>query len=489
MDSLVSLGRVKVETVATEVLAAALPTYDLDRLSARRCIWSPTPKLKGKLPGNFRLAMLEVSGIEGGRRFIPERSADRFILEASLGGFAIHWKRDKLTRHQRFSYNAMRLVFQRRALFSEYFDRTFRRQSDFELRRGAASGTQIPHVLPPDLGLNSDGTGAGMNPAQLIAEFKSAIETKAMTAAQEIRSALAAAARRYPYPIRGLTEAGACELIRKAFFGPGRLDYPLEPDQAEEIEVRFVAALEKHIGLNSKAFREWCFEKNDGIVHAISKRKSNGIELSRSEVLAGMLDMTHRSLKYAGDCVNLQMRAFAAALPDPMSAAERQRFDALYAARPHWGGYPLVLLHDRFEFLGGLSDDLLERPDDPDSIGAALRLLVWYGEIVPAIRRDERESKRRGNTATLPTGSENSLPPTRGKGMSQETAILKAAIVAGGDNCRCSIDSDWSVKLMPGTEPSHDPIRVTYGCEACGVDGEASVSRANLQLAQRDHSA
>ena len=110
--------------------------------------WSPRMEGCGNLPPGFQITMRAIWASDGFRRFRPEGDLQVFLLRASLAGMALLQADGELTREQSFSYHAMRLILQRKFLFSEYLDRNFKQKSALEIRKDGAFDPKAPFALP-----------------------------------------------------------------------------------------------------------------------------------------------------------------------------------------------------------------------------------------------------------------------------------------------------------------------------------------------------
>jgi hypothetical protein len=85
-----------------------------------RYTWRPRAGLATDLPVGFRIAMDCLAGRDGLRRFAPAGGLKAFLLEASLGGWAILSRVRNLDGEHRFAHHEMRLLFQQAPLLREH---------------------------------------------------------------------------------------------------------------------------------------------------------------------------------------------------------------------------------------------------------------------------------------------------------------------------------------------------------------------------------
>ena len=460
--------------------------------TATRYLWHPPAEIEAELPGDFTLSIDAMVGRDGVRRFAPADGIGlaKFVVTASLGGLALlAWKK-RLTAEQRFSYHAMRLVYQLAGGFREHLDRRFTRVSELYVS-GAGSAGFGSHLLPDGLGLDASGIGTPWSPADLVARGRAAAAARGRDAgpAGWIRLGLYEAARLKPIDVTRLTSSECAAIVRMALFDFGPHDGPLGEGKAEAIQGRLLAAIER---LDGPAFRRWLFEDLDNLVHGIAKQTSGGVRLSRPEVRQGLLDLAFDSYRYVGDCVHVQMRAFAASLPEPLTRDERLLFEAIYAKQDSLGGLPLVLLSDRFEWLREGVFGVWDSPADPAGAGALLRLLEYYGTMVRARRRGDASAKAAGQSrnrdgrpaATVGFDDARDTRPDRGDRFQEIAAEL---LERRGVSCACGATPSWHAALPEGGPgESHGPVLLEVTCAGCLAVQTQRFSRAEFRAAGRE---
>ncbi|MDB5307237.1 MAG: hypothetical protein JWO38_1439 [Gemmataceae bacterium] len=485
------LGCVEVGPPADKPLTPARSGGSPIRLRSARYTWRPPPDLVAGLPADFALEFDCYAGPDGVRRFVPREGLPTFIPRAALGGFGLLTRRGQMASPQRFSYRASQLLYQLAPGLREHLDRTFARESDLYVPAAGRGGADDRHVLPEDLGRDGRGNGAPWTPRDLLARGRAAAGDPAPTPAGCIRLGLLAAARLNPMDPAALPEVRARALVRLALFDLGPLDGG--PDEAviATVEGRLSAALERHGGDDTAAFNRWFFKNTDTIVHAIAKQKKGGGPLPRARVRQALLELVFRSFASVGDCVHVQMTAFARALPDPLTGDERALFDSLYRKQPHLGGLPLVLLHDRFAFLREAILDVWDDPHDPARVGALLQLLSYYGIMVGKKREADRRYKAqsgqqndRGRPAVILALDPGRDAPT-GPPAGRFQAIAGALRDARGATCRCGSTQDWRATLVAAEEAT-DPVVIEDECERCGHRETIPVTREQIREAGRN---
>ncbi len=167
------------------------------------------------------------------------------------------------------------------------------------------------------------------------------------------------------------------------------------------------------------------------------------------------------------------MRAFAASLAEPLNPDERRLFDATYAWQDGFGGLPLVLLRDRFEWLREGVLGVRDSPADSAGAGALLRLLEYYGTMVRTRRRGDTSKKAAGKSRTndgrpaaiLVFDDTRAARPDRRDRFQELVAEL---LDRRGVSCPCGTTSGWHANLSDGGNRSpNGPVLVDIYYEGC----------------------
>lgn len=467
-------GRMMVDDFADMVLASKCK-HELQVVARRsRYTWAPPPEIAEKLPHGFSLSLDSLTGMDGVRRFVPALPTPDFILQASLGGSALLGLKAGLSAEQRYSYHAMRLIYQQAPRLREHLDRSFHREQDLYIPRAGRIGQEDKHILPDDLGLDAGGHGHPWNPRELIAEGRAAAlaeGTSSPVEADSIRLGLTVAARRRPFKLTSLSRTASLQLVRLALFDLGPSTGPIQATEVETIEERLLSALNQHLGDDPGSFDQWFFGSLDNLVHRIAKKKRGGGTLSREVVRQAHLEMVFRAHTYMGDCVHLQMVEFSRALPEPLTSEEQALFDSIYTKETRLGGLPLILLRDRFDFVREAVLDILERPQDRRRVGVLLRLLQYYGDMTRKRREGDRRYKQQGLhrnnrnrcALVLPLNQEQDASEMEPDRFQEIAAALREQ---QGETCRCGTTRHWRARLIAKkTTPSE--IVLEDGCGNC----------------------
>ena len=107
-----------------------------------------------------------------------------------------------------------------------------------------------------------------------------------------------------------------------------------------------------------------------------------------------MLDVGWDAYGHVANCLSCQMKAFANALPDPLRPRERQVFEQMHLPQSHFGGLPLILLADRFDFCSLAIGGVVEDPGDRDKIATLHRMLDNYATLARERRKVDNHSNR-----------------------------------------------------------------------------------------------
>jgi len=450
--------------------------------------WEPDHELAADLPSGFRMAMECLTTSDGTRRFVPAAEAKAFLLEASVGGLAILNRTRCLSDQQRFSYHAMRLIFQHAPRLREHLSRSFSIVADLTIPAVEKGGWDGGDILPARIGLDRDGPGPRWTVAELLEQGRDQALADGESNPDRprcIAGGLLAAARRDPLDPGSLTEPEARQLVRLALFDLGPAPGDVGEDVKQVMTERLLRAIEKHQDDDAETFDRWFFIERDNVVHQIAKQRKCGGPQPREVVRQVILDLVFDAYTYVGDCVCLQMQAFLRALPTPLDAGERAWFEAVYDKQPYLGGLPLILLRDQFPFLRGAILNLWDDPGDGDRVGVLLRLMQYCGEMVSLRRGVDRAYKRRahhrdvkgrvGRThkleANLTTQSERT-PDLRFQEIVNQLRDERVI------TCSCGAASSWDAKLLGDTVT--DPISIEVECPGCEQSLTLEVSRAEF---------
>jgi hypothetical protein len=453
--------------------------------------WQPASVLDAQLPPGFCL-FLRCSTDDGGiRRFTPFTDFPCFIVMASLGGSAILSCRADVTAQHRFSYHANRLLYQLAPRLREHFNRAFHRLQDLYISKGARIGEDDADVLPLDVKLNSR-YHKSPKPSDII-EFgrTKAIEagSKSPNDAECIRVGLLEEARQNPTDPDQLSEIDALRLVRLGLFDLGRSRDSMPESLVDEVIDGLLPTLERHIDDDTATFNQWFFENTNNLVHVAAKKKRSGGRLPRDIVGEALFEGVFRAFSYQADCVDLQMHWFLQAIPVPLNEAERLLFDAMFLKQSYLGGLCLVLLHDRFDFLGDIIQEMERNPRDRRLIGVFQKMLQFYGEMAHKRRVADRDYKTRSKHRNRENRVSwtSALDPERDPAVPEPPSALLQEIAAElqeirNITCRCGATQDlgatWVKEKTTGRVIT---LEFVCGSEDCNHRELVEVSREEFE--------
>lgn len=472
-EGLSAWGSVQIVPTDSEPHALASPAGKPTAGTISRYTWRPPPGAKGEFPPGFCLTFDCHTRTDGMRRFVPTEGIPGFLVRAALAGYTLLNLHTELSPEERFSYHATRLIYQMAKGFSEFLNRTFSRPSELYTTEAGRISGDTEHILPDDLGLDATGRGIRWTPRELIERGRDAAANPgALAPARFITLGLVEAARLNPLDPATLSEAGARAFIRLALFDLGPATGPLDESVIEEVQGRFLVALEAHIAKDTGAFRRWCFNNINNVVHAIAKQKRGSGPIPRAQVRQALLELVFHSLIHVGDGIHRLMAAFACSLPEPLSEVERAHFDSLYQKQRHYGGLPFVLLHDRFDFLRDAILNVWDDPSDIQRVGVVLRVLSYYSTMVSRRREADRRYKARSwhrndqnrVAQTLPLEPDLDLGADLRPQPFQEVASALRELHQA--SCPCGTTQHWHANLI-GEIGSPRSIVIQDTCGAC----------------------
>ena len=184
----------------------------------------------------------------------------------------------------------------------------------------------------------------------------------------------------------------------------------------------------------------------------------------------------------------MQAQAFCDALPDRLTEPERVIFDTMYRKQPCLGHLPLIVLHERFDFLRKAILEVWDCPQDPSRMGVVLRMLQIYGEMTSKRREGDRRYKKQiqhrnlQNRIALKMGLDADFE-TATEAVTDEFQELAGALQERrGASCTCRTTHYWHAHLV-GEEMVKKRIVLHDECERCGHHERVRVTRKQLREA------
>jgi hypothetical protein len=447
--------------------------------------WRPPPDLRPEIPEGYPLALRCHVGEDGLRRFslIATRMGPkgasrkgRFIDHIAVmmaGGLAILDRLKGLGGEGRSSYRMMGFILQYARRMRAYRRRSFNCPKDLLIASpaGSTEGTVIDWIAPQ---ANRPGR-AGDLVNHLISEGRDAARGAGITrptTSECIHHGLAAHARSDTARLAVEQVPG---LIRAALFESDAAAGSVGPGVQERVAERFSLAFHGHLGDETEEFNRWFLGRNSSIITQLCRAKDGrGGDLRRDLVGGAMLQLGWEAHRYVGDCISLMMQAVARSLPDPLDDREDRIFRQMHLPQPHFGGLPLIMLGDRFEFLEGALQDYIEDPDSPDHTATVHTLLQFYILMSSRRREADREIKRPRSVTFV----EQVDSPRRSRS-DRFTRIAAHILEERGLGCGCS-SPQWDAKL--NGEPG-DVVRFSCVCLNGGCDAAHEVTLARGEFA------
>lgn len=465
-------GHITVVEPGEQELASPYNSEPVVSIHKARYVWRPNPCLSLRDVW-FKIEFDCLTGPDGTRRFVPATTTDEFVLLASVIGFQILAETRELTAEQKFSYHAMRLLYQHAGRLRESYGRTFKRRADLLITAQVRGDHNDVDVLPNGLGTFEHGGENKWSVNELISRGRAAATDAGIAKPDEqtcIRWGLYEAARLNPIDTQSLSQEDTRTLIRLTLFDLGPVAESVDEEIKARVVERLCEAIKKHQADANEAFHTWFFENLDNIVHQIAKRTKGGGTVDRETVRQVILELVFDAHIYVADCVQLAVEAFLAALPAALSPDGRQLFKAIYYRQNELGGLPLVMLRNRFSDMHEAAVDVLNAPTDPSRMGVLLRLFQYYAEMASKRRRADREYKDRrqhrnaaGRTSiNLEIGNFDTVTPNSPSEFSNIASELRRR---RGANCNCANTDSWVA--MVGDSTSSDKPVIHDGCTVC----------------------
>lgn len=452
-------GIVRVERLADTAIATSDRGEEL-LVEQATYLWTPSIALEEDLPNGFQIAFDVSRYPDGLRRFAPDGGLNAFEPRAWLAGLAVLSASSGLSADYVFSYQAMHLVFGRAQHVQAHLDRAFCSPADLIVRRGGRGGGVEATILPESLGKDAAGRGQRWSVTRLLQEGRERAVSDGVTncsQAQAIAYGLMVAAERNPLEV---TDADAETLVRMALFDCEASG--ATPTQAclGQVQARLLAAIEKHQDDEQDDFDNWFRGGKSNLPKSLANQaKATGGRLDLAAVQAALLELVWKSYRYEATCLNAFAQAFIQALPDPLSAEERNLFAQMYQPQPYLGGLPLALVSERSLLLRPVLLSIWTSPSDQKLWKVLWRLLQYYAEMISRRRRADRQSK----TRPLPLAtSRSTIDPSslEAKELAEELGTK------GGMRCaRLDCLITFSMEVDPSTEAS---ILITANCKEHG---------------------
>jgi hypothetical protein len=481
----------------TEISRSEWEKTEADHLIQSKFVysWKLPYQIACQLPEDFHFSLNCFVDKGGFHRFRLPQSGWNFVLEASLVGHAVLADRRKVKKNPTFSFDEALLFSQYIQCTREYLGETVKLGRLLRISPTGRPDAGTKDILPEDIDFAFNKTGKRISVAQFKAAGIEAAKSAGIsnpTPDQITWYGLFAAAQGNPFSVN---DRESNNLLRFAFFTVG--DKAIKIDQAA---VNYVTrqvreSLADHIDDNTQEFRKWIKDDKSNLVNRIFKRKdcfprTRDKQAKRDKVRKALLELGWSSLGMLASCVDACMRAFEAALPAPLTSAEERLYSSMYLANKSLGGFPLVMLRDRFEVIKPAVFDMWNKPDDVNAISALLRLMWYYGELVGMRRTGDRKYKRvslKRNKGGRPItevplfhDDQQRVRTNEDRGLFRETAIR----IARDHGHACDFDgAEWDARLV---KEDDQIVKFDIACSDRNFAKTLSISRAEFERIAKD---
>ncbi len=359
--------------------------------------WRPSADIARGLPEGYAIRLQGFSRAAGRQFLLADDSPTEFVLEASLGGQIIFGVRNSLSVAEMRRRDFYRLFYQRVWSTRGFRKRRFERFSDLRVRSLGQTTSDDDDVSPEGIGLDERGDGQRWTVNDLIREGVDACLAAGQPNPVEreiIRRGLLVAARRSPLVVETVDQVRA--LVRIALFAVTPTVESVTTRQVDWVEQEVERILNRHLSDDGETFAQFLKDPKGQLVRRISKRVRTPVgRLTRGQVDAALLEIGWRALESVAECVDAQMQAFEAAIPEPLNCWEQSQFSLSFRSHEFFGNLPLLLISDRVSFLRHAIADVFDDPTDQRRVATMHRMLLYYNEMVGKRRPADRRYKQR----------------------------------------------------------------------------------------------
>jgi hypothetical protein len=339
-------------------------------------------------PDRFALSLVCLVNKAGNRRFYPvQKGARILIMKACVSGSAILDDRNEIDNKSLFSHSQARTFYSYSQHLREYLGQRI------SLGRSILGSTDSnTDLLPEDLWLDCHKHGKRWQYNRLQKEGLKAARDAGKenpTPDEILQYRLLEAAKLNPLRVNS-KEANS--LVRMALFAFGPVSEHLKPSELAYVAEQVRESMKDYLD-SIEEYKQWIKDPKSNLPHRIAKRKTP--HLSGEHVKRALLKLAWISCEMLGKAIDAQMRVFREALTPPLNRDEDLLYEQMYLAHPNFGGLPLVLLYERFDFIKPIILQMWERPEDPDLVAVFHRMLWYYAEIIEKRREEDRRYKQR----------------------------------------------------------------------------------------------
>ena len=348
--------------------------------------WHPGPRLSDRLPSDWAISVKEQRHPSQPRCFSPASNVNHFIQLSANAGLEILSELRGDDAELRRGYREMFLVFQIGRERSSFYDIGFNSRASLKLRPSRRPSPDQANVLPPLLGVASDGSGQVWDVAELIRAGRAKAQDFGYENATEgecIQFGLYAAAELNPLaPVE-------TNIVRDCLMA--EVDsLTADEDIVEEVNTRLLEAMESRLNHPADRFRNWYSSTGGTLVAQIARWTRRCGVLEPAVVRAVLMDRTWDSYTYVAQCIDLQMRSLEQQLPQRLAGNELELFQLMFCTTSQLDQIPLVLLADRFKFLNPGLKAIMRGTPVREVVPVLRRVLSYYSWMAHETRQADR---------------------------------------------------------------------------------------------------
>jgi hypothetical protein len=267
----------------------------------------------------------------------------------------------------------------------------------------------------------------------------------------------------------------------------------VDPVTAGRVIERALKAVEPHLVDGTDDFVRWFRGPKNSFVNQVAKQKgAKGGKLTADVVRKVLAEQGWVAYRHVADAVHTALFLFRRTLPVPLNEMEGRVFERVHLKQDCFGGFPSLMLAERFPQLRTILTNVWEDEDNSEAIAVMHRLLVYYSEMAATRRAADRLSKaRKAGTRNKSHVAVNvPLPPTDGvederlSSLSDEESIVLGDLAEQlrmtlGISCGCR-KSDVRLRVNPFDKGDPDTALTLY-CENCAYEHDFRMSVASLR--------
>lgn len=192
--------------------------------------------------------------------------------------------------------------------------------------------------------------------------------------------------------------------------------------------------MQPHLDDTTSRVDGWFFDRKNTFVKQITKqRRKPGGQLYQGQVRSALLALCWEAYSYVANALEMQLLAFAEALPEPLTPEERRVFEVMHLRQPHYGNMPLILLGERLGFVESVVREISDRPGNREPVKVLHRLLQFYS-VMASDRREADRKRKRPKDLELHGRAESRAP----RGQDRFSRIAAHILVIKKKSCKCA---------------------------------------------------